>query len=76
MIIVFVLFSIIISNMDAYRLDNDRVPMNNLDENNHLNDPYFIPRLEKLLAEVEAANGGSDNKDSSSSDHIIHTPSY
>jgi hypothetical protein len=65
-----IIFAIIIRHVEAYRLDNDEIPMNDFDENNELKDPYFIRRLQALLAAAEAGNG---NKGSSSSDRIIHT---
>jgi len=72
-IIIALLFSILISNMEASRLNNDQTHTDNLDENNALQDPYFIQRLQALLAAVENENVENDHKDSSSSDHIITT---
>jgi hypothetical protein len=66
-----VLFAVTIGSMEAYRLDND-AQTNDLDENNELNDPYFIQRLQSLLA-AAATNGGGSPKESSSSDHRINT---
>jgi len=59
--------------METYRFDRNQMRTINLDENNELTDPEFISRLQELLAAAEAANIGSDNKDSSSPDHIINT---
>lgn len=65
-----VLFSIIISNVNAYRLTDEDTQMNYLNQYNGLIDPYII---QQLLAIAEAGYDGSSNKDSSSQDHIINT---
>jgi hypothetical protein len=68
-----VLFSIIIGDMEAYRLDNDETRTDDIDENNELKDPYFIQRLQALLAAVGAANVENGNKNSVPFDRIINT---
>jgi len=72
-IIIALLFSILISNMEANPLDNDQTHTDNLDENNEIKDPYFIQRLQALLAAIDTGNVENDHKDSSSPDHIINT---
>jgi hypothetical protein len=68
-----VLFSILTSDMDAYRFDTDQPYMNNPVANSELIDPYLIQRLQILLAAAEVAKHGKDSKDSTSSDHKINT---
>lgn len=69
-----ILFVVIIRNLEAYRLDDEQERMNNLDENNQLNDPYLIQRLQALLAIVSnAENEQMNNKDSSALAHQINT---
>lgn len=63
-----ILFVITIRNLEAYRLDDDQGRMNHLNENNELNDPYLIQRLQALLAIVNNA----DN-DPSALDHQVNT---
>ena len=69
-ILLTMVLAIIIHNVESYRLDNDEANMEDSDENNELKDPYFIRRLQALLAAAEA---GNVNKDFSSSDHLIKT---
>ncbi|CAF2416416.1 unnamed protein product [Rotaria sp. Silwood2] len=68
-----ILWSINISNMKAYRLNNDKIQMNNLDESVERKDPYIIQRLQALLAPIEVADDGSNMKNYSPFDHIIST---
>jgi hypothetical protein len=68
-----VLFSVIINSMEAYRFDEENTYMNHPNQNNDLNDPYIIPRLQALLAAAGTAYGGSSNKDSPSPDHVVNT---
>jgi hypothetical protein len=72
-IIIALLFSILISNMEAYQLNNDQTHKEILEENNELKNPYFIQRLQGLLAAIEGTNVENDNKDFSSLDHVINT---
>ncbi|CAF3900161.1 unnamed protein product [Rotaria sp. Silwood2] len=68
-----ILWSINISNMKAYRLNNDKIQMNNLDESVERKDPYIIQRLQALLAPIEVTDDGSNMKNYSPFDHIIST---
>lgn len=73
--LIFAIFAVIlIRNLEAYRLDDDQGRMSQLDENNELNDPYLIQRLQALLAIVSNAdNDQMMNKDSSAFDHRLNT---
>ena len=60
--------------MEAYRLYSGEIPEDDLDDNNELKDPYFIRRLQALLAAAtHAGNVDTGNKESSSSNHNINT---
>lgn len=72
-LLIALLFSIVISNIEAYQLDEDQTHMDNINEKNELKDPYFIQRLRALLAAAEAVNTEDGNKDFSSNDHAINT---
>jgi len=67
------IFAIIIRSVEAYRFDDDEAHMDDFEENNELKDPYFIRRLQALLAAAEAGNVEIGNKDSSSPYHRINT---
>lgn len=68
LIIVLVL---IVDYTNAYRLDVAQTNAKNFEESNELKDPYFIQRLQALLA--NAISKESANKDASSSNHDIQT---
>lgn len=55
MSILAILFVIIIGHIEAYRFDDDQTRMDDIDDNNELNDPYLIQRLQALLATVNNA---------------------
>lgn len=68
-----ILFVVIIGHIEAYRLDDDQVRMDDLDGNNELNDPYLIQRLQALLAIANhAGNDQMMSRDLSSYDHRLN----
>lgn len=56
---------------NAYRLDSEHGHSNNQMESNELKDPYFIQRLQALLAAV--GTNDNTNKDSSAREHELKT---
>ncbi|CAF2132194.1 unnamed protein product [Rotaria magnacalcarata] len=72
-ILVFVmLFSINISNIAAYRSDDDQIYMNKLPQNNVRKDSNFIQQLQALLTAMEAVDRKSDKDDTSSPDRVFN----
>ncbi|UJR23685.1 hypothetical protein I4U23_026668 [Adineta vaga] len=65
------LLSMIIRDTNAYRLDQRQI---HTDDNEHLSQPEFIAKIQKLLAAVRTVHAkDDDHKDFATDDHDIQT---